>query len=74
MSKIDLLNSIPLHGERIFSCNDMNVEKLSEFNSLAIKLIYELQSDGKLEIVGDPRRENSTGYSFISLIRVRRIN
>lgn len=73
MSKLELLESIPLHAERLFACNSMQVDDLTTFNSETVKLIYELQSEGKVVIIGEPRRENSTGFSLVSLIRIRRI-
>jgi len=73
MSKIEIINSIPLGAERVFACPNMRIESLAEFNENVIKFIYELQSDEKILIIGEPRRENSTGHSFISYIYVRRI-
>lgn len=72
MTKTELLDSIPSGGMQVFACNDINDEKkLLEFNNTKVKLIYELRDDGQLEII-NTRRENTTGYSYISLLQVQR--
>ncbi len=72
MTKQDIFESIPNGAEKIFACNNTDIESLSDFQK-TVKLIHDLASDGVITIVGEPYRENTTGYSFVSLIRARKL-
>lgn len=71
---LDFMENVPLNGRTTFNCtNCAKTEFFSDFNSTTVKSIYDLYNEGYLEVIGEPRRENITGHSFVSSITVRRI-
>ena len=68
---LEIIDNVPLNGRTTFNC--ANTEDLYYFYSTTVKLIYDLEDEGYIEVIGDPVRENITGHSFVSSIIVRRI-